>query len=129
MAIPIFDALLNTANTVLDKVIPDVNERAKLAQELATMGERNTHALLQGQLEISKIEAASEKWWKAGPRPFILWIGGLARANNFLIAPYIEFFTGSSLSLDTEALFPLITALLGIGGMRSYDKRRVKPDG
>ena len=122
--IPIFDSLLGVAESVLEKVIPDVNQRAALAQELATMGERNTHALLQGQLEINKIEASSGKWWQAGWRPFFGWICGIAFANNFVIAPYVELLGGVSMSFDWQAMSPVVLGMLGLAGMRTGERFR-----
>lgn len=124
--IPIFDSLLGVAESVLEKVIPDVNQRAALAQELATMGERNTHALLQGQLEINKIEASSGKWWQAGWRPFFGWVCGIAFANNFIIAPYVEFFGQSSLQVDWTAMSPVVLGMLGLAGMRTTERVKGK---
>ena len=129
MALPIFDSLLGVAESVLEKVIPDTNQRAAIAHELATMGEKNTHALLQGQIEINKIEASSGKWWQSGWRPFFGWVCGIAFANNFIIAPYVELFGGSSLSLDWEAMSPVVLGMLGLAGMRSTEKIKRRSNG
>ena len=126
MAIPIFDALLGVADTVLERVVPDKNERDKLAHELATMGEKNTHALLQGQLEVNKVEAASKSLFKGGWRPFVGWVCGIAFANNFIIAPYVEFIWGGSVQADWETMSPILLGMLGLAGMRTGERVKGK---
>lgn len=56
-------------------------------------------------------------------KSFILWICGFSLLNQFLIAPYIEFFTGISLpTANDKVLFDLVVALLELGVYRSIEK-------
>lgn len=87
-------------------------------------------ALLNGQLEINKEEAKHPSTFVAGWRPAIGWIGAIALAVQFIIRPVVEWiaaFYGVSTTLphmDYTELFNLILAMLGIGVMRSYDKKQ-----
>ena len=51
------DALIGPVTGLLDKFIPDADERNRLAHEIATMSERHAHELAKGQIEINKAEA------------------------------------------------------------------------
>ena len=89
-----------------------------------------------GQLEINKTEAQHKSIFVAGWRPFIGWIGGVALAWQFIAYPVMLWFWAilqvkgivpAELTappiLDSAALFAIITAILGVGTMRSVDKR------
>jgi len=81
------------------------------------------------QAEINKIEAAHRSVFVAGWRPFIGWVCGVGIAWEFVGKPiglFITSYTGSTLTLPTVAtgeLMTLIFALLGLGGLRSYEKK------
>ena len=57
-------SLIGPVSGILDKVIPDADEKAKLAHQLATMADTHAQQALLAQLEINKAEAASG----AGPQ-------------------------------------------------------------
>lgn len=84
----------------------------------------------QFQVEINKIQAAHRSWFIAGPRPFMMWICGLGFACHFIIFPIAEWIaalTGNSIpmpDIDTGALISIAMALLGLGGLRSWEKSR-----
>ena len=68
-------ALIGPVTGLLDKFIPDADEKAKLAHEIATMSERHAQELAKGQIEINKAEAAHKSMFVAGWRPFVGWAG------------------------------------------------------
>jgi len=47
--------LVDPVSNILDKVIEDKDQKAKLAHEIATMAEKNSQALMMQQLEILKL--------------------------------------------------------------------------
>ena len=85
---------------------------------------------LQG--EINKIEAMNPSWFVSGWRPFIGWVSGLALAYNYVIRPFIEpLYQMKDASiilpvLDMGELMPILLGMLGIAGMRSYEKVKGK---
>ena len=80
-------------------------------------------SLLQGQIEINKNEANSEKSFVSGARPFILWVCGFALLNNYIIRPYVmAFFPQINIPSVDNVLFELLLGMLGLSGMRSFDK-------
>ena len=84
-------ALIGPVTSLLDKFIPDADEKAKIAHELATMGEKHAQQLALAQIEVNKAEAASGSIFKGGWRPFIGWVCGVAFAYHFVLQPIILF--------------------------------------
>ena len=62
--------LVDPVSNILDKVIEDKDQKAKLAHEIATMAEKNSQALMMQQLEILKADAQGN-WFQASWRPLI----------------------------------------------------------
>jgi hypothetical protein len=87
-----------------------------------------------GQMAINKTEARHKSVFVAGWRPFIGWVGGAALAWKFIghpmacwaiaVAQGFGFLDGVNMppSVNASELYPIILGMLGIGGMRSYDK-------
>jgi len=75
------------------------------------------------QNEINKIEAQSESKFKSWWRPAVAWIcvGGLFW--KFIAFPVFLFFNIGTPTIDTAGLMELIMALLGMAGIRSFDKK------
>ena len=83
-------------------------------------------SLLQSQIEINKNEANSEKVFAACARPFILWVCGVALLNNYIIRPYVmAFFPEINIPSVDNVLFELLLAMLGLSGMRSFEKLKI----
>ena len=78
----------------------------------------------QAQIEWGKIEAGSSSWFIAGARPFILWTCGLALFYNYLAWPVLGIWVQNPPAVDINALYPLMLGLLGLGGMRTYEKSK-----
>ncbi len=85
------------------------------------------------QIEINKIEAAHRSIFVAGWRPFIGWVCGFALAWHFILfdmASWVTlvFFPGVELPklAGTETLVTVLMAMLGLGGLRTYEKIKDK---
>ena len=130
MGVSILSSLIGPATKLLDKVIEDKDQKNALAHEIATMAERHAQELAQGQLEVNKVEAAHKSLFVAGWRPAIGWICGLGMASNFLLIPIANFvlaLTGSAIViplLDTGEMMPVLMGMLGLGAMRTYEKKQ-----
>ncbi|MCF6323079.1 MAG: holin family protein [Gammaproteobacteria bacterium] len=81
------------------------------------------------QMEVNKADANSGNFFQAGWRPAIGWVGAFALAYQFILYPLLVWALAiSSLDIepppliDANALYPIITGMLGIAGMRSFDK-------
>ena len=124
-------ALIGPVTGLLDKFIPDADEKARIAHELATMGEKHAQKALLAQLEINKAEAASGSVFKGGWRPVVGWVCASAFAYHFVLQPILLFvvaLTGTELptlpEFDMSTLLPVLGGMLGIGGLRSYEKKQ-----
>lgn len=127
--------LLPFAQDLLKKLFPDPAAQAdaqfRLAQLMAT-GElaqlQSATALLQGQLDINKVEAASSSLFVAGWRPYLGWICGNVIAFKYIFGPLLAMIAEAAgitvhvPILDASELWPVLGALLGIGTMRTVEK-------
>ena len=125
------DALIGPVTGLLDKFIEDKDQKAKLAHEIATMSEKHAQELAKGQLEVNKVEAGHRSRFVAGWRPFIGWICGAALAWHFVVAPLLTFvfaYLGADLpqlpSFDMDALMTVLLGMLGLGGLRTFEKAK-----
>lgn len=130
MAFDPITAALDLGGKVIDRVLPDkaANDAAK-AQLLSTEFQAEAQQIL-GQIEVDKVEAASNSKFVAGWRPWIGWVCGFALAEDMIIRPLLQ--QVSTLfnhpivlqPLDISTLLTLLGGLLGFGAMRSFDKQQ-----
>ena len=112
---------LDLAKDVVNKIWPDKTEQEK-AQLAAAL------SIVQGQLEINKAEAASSSVFTSGWRPFVGWVSGAACAWNWVGLPIGKFalaYLERPITLsaaDLGEMLPLLLGMLGLAGLRSYDK-------
>lgn len=123
------DKLISPISSILDKFIPDADERARLAHEIATMAERQAHELALAQIDVNKAEAASSSVFKGGWRPFIGWTCGAAFAYHFVLQPLAVFVLVSIGEpvpelprFEMDALMTVLFGMLGLGGLRTFEK-------
>ena len=124
-------SLIGPVTGILDKVIEDKDQKAKLAHEIATMSDTHAQQALLAQLEINKAEAASGSLFKGGWRPAVGWICAIAFGYHFVLQPLIIFVVtiiGVDIpelpEFDMSTLLTTLGGLLGIGGLRTYEKQK-----
>ena len=131
MPIPaIVGALLPALGTLIDRLIPDraAAEKAKLEMEAQLVAAANEAAL--AQVEVNKIEAAHSSVFVAGWRPSIGWVCAAGLAWAFVLAPVaswgliISGFKAELPGIQTDYLLELVVAMLGMGGLRTFEKMR-----
>ena len=122
---------------IIDKVIPDpaARDAAKLALYRAEKDGELEEARLElqpllAQIELNKIEAASAGIYKGGWRPAIGWVCAGAIAWHFALVDLLTFMLNAAglgvpamPGLDIQELLGLVTAMLGIAGYRTLDKK------
>ena len=123
-------ALIGPVTGLLDKFIEDKDQKNALAHEIATMSERHAQQLAMAQIEVNKAEAASGSVFKGGWRPFIGWVCGFAFAYHFILQPILLFgivVAGVSFpplpAFDMSQMMPVLLGMLGLGGLRTYEKK------
>ena len=124
-------SLIEPVTGLLDKFIEDKDQKAKLAHEIATMGEKHAQQLSLAQIEVNKAEAASGSFFKGGWRPFVGWVCAVAFAYHFVIQPLLIFiFSYAGIEppdlpeFQMNTLLTVLGGLLGIGGLRTYEKQK-----
>lgn len=135
--------LVSLIGPVLDKIFPDKNVAIAAKQKLVELEQAGELAELEAQTKIALAQAAinqeeakSESLFKSGWRPAVGW----ACTFGLLYAPatallswalqIITWFSGTDLSafpmppvIDVGQLITMLFGLLGLGAMRSYDKK------
>ena len=114
-------AIVGLVETVVNKIWPDKSEQER-AQMTAAL------ALVQGQLDINKVEAASPTAFTSGWRPAIGWICGAAFSIQFVFGPLAVW--GSRLyghpvdfpAMDMGEMMPVLLGMLGLSGLRTFEK-------
>ena len=114
---------------LLGKFVPDQTEKLKLAHEIATLTEKQAHSIAMAQIDVKKVEAASNSIFKGGWRPFIGWVCGTAFAYHFVLQPLLIFvmtYLGYPVpelpEFDMASLMTVLGGLLGLGGLRTFEK-------
>ena len=127
----ILTSLIGPVSGILDKVIEDKDQKAKLAHELATMADTHAQQALLAQLEINKAEAASGSVFKGGWRPFVGWVCGIALLYHFILSQLILFgvtMIGIDIppipEFDMGSLMTVLMGMLGLGSLRTYEKQK-----
>jgi len=130
-------AVFDFGSKVLDKIFPDPQKAQEAKIELFKLQQSGELAqlaaetqLAQGQLDINKIEAASDSLFVSGGRPFVIWIGGFSLAYAAILEPMARFvaavafgYTGAFPAIDTTLTLQVLFGVLGLGALRSYDKK------
>ncbi len=82
------------------------------------------------QLQINLAEAQHQSAFVAGWRPFIGWVCGLSLANNYILRPWAIAILSSAGKtfefpvIDLTLMIPIMTGMLGLAGMRTYEKKQ-----
>ena len=114
-------ALIGPATKLLSKFIEDKDQKNRLAHEIATMAEKHGQQIALQQIEVLKADAKGN-WFQSSWRPLTGWICGLSMGINYMVSPIMAGFGVTIPQADMSVMMPLMFGMLGISGMRSYDK-------
>ena len=122
----IVESVIGVAGKVLDKFVEDKDLKTKLSHELKSQIVSLDLAQAQTNLEQAKHPSI----FVAGARPAIMWICAFGLGWQFVFQPVAVW--GIAVSgidvvlpiIETEGLMSLTLALLGLGGMRSFEKSK-----
>lgn len=131
-------SVFDFGSKIIDKIWPDPAKRdeAKLelfkAQQAGQFKELDqAFELAKAQIDVNKEEAKSSNVFISGWRPNIGWIGGFGLLYVSIVEPASRFvatvfyhYTGPFPTIDTTVTLQVLMAILGLGGMRSYEKMK-----
>lgn len=114
-------SLIGPATKLIGKFVKDKDLQQKLSHDIATMAEKHAQELAVAQIKLNT-EEAKGNWFQSSWRPLIGWICGLSLAINYMISPICAWFGITIPQADMSVMMPLLLGLLGLGGLRSFDK-------
>ena len=120
------ESVVGVAGKVLDKFVEDKDLKTKLEAELKSQ----IVSLDLAQAQANTEQAKHPSVFIAGARPAIMWICAFGLGWQFVFQPiaiWIVAVSGSAIVLpdiQTEGLLTLTLSLLGLGGMRSFEKSK-----
>jgi hypothetical protein len=130
-------ALFDFGGKIIDRIFPDAQKAQEAKIELFKLQQSGELAqlaaetdLAKGQLNVNTEEAKSTNVFVSGWRPFVGWVGGLGLAYAAIIEPVGRFvasvgfgYSGPFPVLDTTITMQILFGILGLGAMRSMDKK------
>lgn len=133
-------SIIEAVGKVADDLITTDKERLEMEIQnriLDLEEKRLNQAGDMAQIEVNKEEAKSASVFVSGWRPAIGWIGATALTYQFLAYPLLQWawkwgqatnWIPPELSppplLDAEQLWVMLSGILGIAGMRTYEKSK-----
>ena len=123
-------AILGIGNKLIDHFFPDANQAAAAKLRLLEMQQNGDLQVMASQMEINKIEASNPSLFVSGWRPFIGWVCGISLTYAAIIEPVSRFiasvmfkYNGAFPVIDTTLTLQILLGLLGLAGMRSWEKK------
>lgn len=115
---------LDLVGKIIDKVADNVDRFTLDKEEKANL----IAEINKAQLEVNKVEAGHTSKFVSGWRPFTGWVCSIALGYHYILQPLLAFILysfGNEVVLPTFDMTTLTTVLLGmlgLGGMRSFEK-------
>ena len=131
-------AAIELGISAIERIWPDPIDQAREVNKLKEMSQKvelaelNAHVqLMLAQIKVNEVSAKNPSLFVSGARPFIIWVGGFSMAWSGLIHPllvwvwaFAEMTGDAPPMIESAVLGSVVTGLLGVAGMRSYDKTK-----
>jgi len=129
-------SIFDFGGKIIDKIFPDKDAADKAKLELFRLQQTgelkqldNDFNLALEQVKTNIIEAAHPSVFVSGWRPAIGWVCVSAYCYNYVAMPLITWFSKwydatapAMITLDTGELTTLLFGMLGLGGLRTFEK-------
>lgn len=128
-------AVAGVGGKLIDRLIPDPTAAAQAKLDLMKLQQSGELAqmtaetdIVKAQLAINEAEADSSSVFVAGGRPAAIWVGVAGLAFSTIVAPlgtWVSTLVGHPTpfpAMDSTALWMVLSSLLGISGLRTYEK-------
>lgn len=132
-------ALVGALPAILDKLIPDPAAAADAKLRALEMAQRGELAALDADLRLALAQSetntaeAQTDAYRGGWRPACGWVCAFGLAYEFLLRPLLPWAVTAAggqvpalPAIDTETLMVLLTGMLGLGGLRTFERVRGK---
>lgn len=126
---PLFAPIVEIVGKVLDKIVPDANQRAQAKEDFVKQLLQTDLQETMAQIQTNIEEAKHDGIFVAGWRPFVGWVCGSALAYNYVLQPFLAFAVGVFRFqlpplplLDNAGMMTVLLGMLGLGGMRTFEK-------
>jgi hypothetical protein len=134
-----WQALIPVIGNLIDKILPDPQAQSEAKIKLMELAQQGELAVLDaetklalGQMEINKAEATTDMF-RGGWRPATGWVCVSGLVYQFLVQPILPWavtIMGGSVpplpAIDNETLMVLLTGMLGLGGLRTFERVKGK---
>ena len=117
----IISSLIGPATEIVGKFVQDKDKAAQLAHDISTMADRHAQEAMLAQIAVNTAEAKGN-WFQASWRPLCGYVCVLGLMVNFLISPICAGFGFNIPQADMSVMMPVLTGMLGLAGMRSFEK-------
>ena len=128
MSLDPISAALDLGTTLINKLFPDPAQAADAKLKLLELQQSGELAVMTAQTDINKEEAKNASLFVSGWRPAIGWVCALALFYQYLlkplaigILPSLGFTVPPLPGLD-DNLWQLMMGMLGMGGLRTFEK-------
>lgn len=119
--------IIQGVGQVAEHFVTTDKERLQLELESRKIDQANDMA----QIAVNTEEAKSANLFVSGWRPFVGWACGFALCYVAILDPLARFiagviygYTGKFPEIDTTITMQVLFGLLGLGGMRTYEKSK-----
>ena len=132
-------ALIPAIAGIVDKIIPDPQAAADAKLKALELAQKGDLAALDaelrlalGQIEVNKAEATTDMF-RGGWRPAVGWVCVVGLGYQFILQPVLPWLValfGAQVpplpAIDNETLMVLLTGMLGLGGLRTFERVKGK---
>ncbi len=120
-------AVSDLVKTVINKIWPDPAQQAQAQLAFAQLQQSGELAAMIAQTDINKVEAANASVFVSGWRPAVGWTCVSGLVYTFVGWPLATWASGIwhfpvPPNLDMGTLITLLGGMLGLGGLRTYEK-------
>ena len=119
-------SVIESVGKVAEHFVTTDKEKMALEIESRKLDQANDMA----QIDVNKMEANSSSLFVSGWRPAIGWICGFGLLYVSVLLPISEFlakmygYTGTFPQVDTNITMQVLFGMLGLSGMRTYEKTK-----
>lgn len=119
----------------IDKIWPDPAQRDQMkldlfkAQQAGALAELDAEVRQNlAQMEVNKVEATSDSWLAKNWRPMVGASCAASFAWTYVLQPLLSFALAASghpvalPALDMSGMMPVLLGMLGLAGMRTWEK-------